>query len=122
MIQKLWKDVLDFFIDDEDPNEPVYDPVHFAGMIVIVVFSIGVLFWLLWSLLVLGGGIVGKIVPALQVLLTRKTLQDFGWVGYPYEQGIFEGFIGNTLALILTLALVVGIWWLFKDDHDTKAE
>jgi hypothetical protein len=113
-MKKLWNLILIFFSDIEDREEPVYDPVHFAAMIVIVIFSMGVLFWLLWTLLVFGGGLFGKILPAVQVVLGQKTLKDFGWIGYPYEQGIFEGFIPNIIAFILTLALILGIWWLFR--------
>ena len=100
------------FSDQED--QPIYDPLHLAGMIVIVIFSLGVLFWLLWTLLVFGGGLPRKIVPAFQVIFTEKKLMDFGWVGYPYELGIFEGFIPNILALVLTAALIVGVWWILE--------
>ena len=114
LLKRVWEEALAFFSDEEPADEPVYDPVHFAAMIVIVIFAIGVLFWLLWTLLVFEGGIFRKVVPALQVLFTHKTLHDFGWVGYPFELGVFEGFIGNIIALILTLALVYGIWWVFQ--------
>ena len=105
---------LNFFSDAEDPDEPVYDPVHIAGLIVIVIFAIGVLFWLLWTLLVFEGGFFRKIIPALEVLFTKKTLHDFGWVGYPFELGIFEGFIANTVAFLLTIVLIIGVWWLLE--------
>ncbi len=114
-MKKFWQELLDFFSDVENPDEPIYDPAHFAAMIVIVVFSIGVLFWLLWTLLVFEGGFIQKIVPALQVAFTSKTLQDFGWVGYPFEMGVFNGWIANTVAFILTLGLVTGIWFIFKE-------
>ena len=110
VLKKIWGEVLRFFSDEEDPNEPIYDPVHIAAMIVIVIFTIGALFWLLWTLLVFEGGFLVKIIPAFRVLFTSKTLHDFGWVGYPYELGIFEGFIANTIAFILTIALIVGVW------------
>lgn len=112
MIKKFWTDLTDFFSDQEDPEEPVYDPTHFAAMIVIVIFTVGVLFWLLWTLLVFGGGLFGKIVPAIRVLFTGKTLEDYGWVGYPFELGIFEGFVGNIIALLLAVGLIFGLWWL----------
>ena len=114
IFKKIWEEILYFFSDEEDPNEPAYDPVHFAAMIVIVIFSIGVLFWLLWTLLVFEGGFFGKIWPALQVLFRHKTLKDFGWVGYPYELGVFEGFIANSIAFVLTVALIAGIWRLVE--------
>ena len=119
-LKKFWDDILYFFSDEEDHSEPIYDPLHFAAMIVIVIFAVGVLFWLLWTLLVFEGGFFEKIGPAIQVLFTSKTLKDFGWVGYPYELGAFEGFIGNTVAFLLTLALMTGIWWLLESP--TKKE
>lgn len=113
--EKIWKNLVALVSDEENPEEPVYDPTHFAAMIVIVIFTVGILFWLLWTLVVYEGGIFPKILPAIQVLFTGKTLQDFGWIGYPYELGIFSGFIANTIALILSIALIVGIWWIFKE-------
>jgi cbb3-type cytochrome oxidase subunit 3 len=121
-LKNLWQQLLELFSDREDPNEPIYDPVHLAGMIVIVIFSLGVLFWLLWTLLVFGGGLPRKIVPAFQVLFTEKKLADFGWVGYPYELGIFEGFIANILAGVLTVTLIAGVWWILekrKTSHES---
>ena len=118
-LKKLWQDLLYFFSDEENPEEPIYDPVHFAAMIVIVICVVGALFWLLWTLLVFGGGIFGKIIPALEILFTKKTLKDFGWVGYPYELGVFEGFIANLLALALTLAFIAGIWWVLETPFKT---
>ncbi len=112
---KGWKAELPhFFSDAEAPGEPVYDPMHIAALVVTVLFVIGVLFWLLWTLLVFEGGLFRKIIPALQVLFGKKTLKDFGWVGYPYELGIFEGFIANTIAFVLTIALFVGVWWILE--------
>ena len=115
LLKQIKDALLLFFSDVEDSDEPIYDPVHFAALIVISLVVMGALFWLLWTLLVFGGGIFNKIVPAFQVLFTKKTLKDFGWVGYPYELGIFEGFIGNTVALILTMSLMAGVWWVFKE-------
>lgn len=122
MIKEFWRELLEFFSDEENPEEPVYDPAHLAALIVIAVFSMGALFWLLWTLLVFGGGIFKKIIPAFQVLFTSKTLQDFGWVGYPYELGVFEGFIGNLAALVLTIGLILGVWWVFKDSFSNSPD
>ena len=74
----------------------------------------GLVFWLLWALLVCEGGIFIKVVPFLQAVFTSKTLHDFGYVGYPYELGIFEGWIVNLFALVLSIALLVGVWWVFQ--------
>ncbi len=123
MIRKIWDELMAFFSDEVDAGEPVYDPVHIAAMIVVVIFSFGVLFWLLWTLLVYEGGLFSKIIPAARVLFTSKTLQDFGWVGYPYEMGIFAGFAANCTALLLTVALITMIWNIFrKTKHLDKGE
>ena len=71
-MNKFFKDLVDFFSDKEDPNEPHYDPIHIGAMIVLVLFALTVLFWLFWSLLVFGGGIQAKILPFLSVLFTSK--------------------------------------------------
>ena len=124
-LKQLKDEIIHFFSDEEDPDEPLYDPMHIAALIVIVLFAIGVLFWLFWTLLVFEGGFFRKLLPALEVLFRKKTLHDFGWVGYPFELGIFEGFIANTIAFLLTIALVVGVWWLLetpvkKESQDNK--
>jgi hypothetical protein len=113
-MKKFIAAVLDFFSDADRPDEPGYDPAHVAAMIVIVLFSLNVLFWLLWSLLVFGGGIQAKVVPFLQVLFTAKTAADFGYVGYPYELGVFEGWPTNVIALIFLAAVVAAIWYVFR--------
>ena len=114
LLKNLWAEIIAFFSDEENPDEPIYDPVHLAGMVVVVLFVIGGLFWLLWTLLVYGGGLFNKIGPAFSVLFTSKTLKDYGWVGYPFELGAFEGFVGNLCALFISAALIFGVWWLFK--------
>ncbi|MFH0947816.1 MAG: hypothetical protein V1833_02310 [Elusimicrobiota bacterium] len=106
MIKKIWLWFQDIFSDEEDPNEPIYAPVHIASMIVLTLFGISILFWLFWSLLVYKGGIVSKIIPFLSVLFTSKTLADFGYEGYPYEMGIFDGWITNVVALLFLCFLV----------------
>lgn len=106
----------DLLSDEDDPEEPFYDPVHLAAVIVVCLVAIGVLYWLLWTLLVYEGGLPVKIVPALQVLFTSKQLVDFGYEGWPYELGVFEGWIGNLCALGLAIAAAVGIWRLFRKD------
>lgn len=113
-IKKYWAKLLSLFDDERDSQEPFYDPVHLGAMIVLVIFSMGALFWLLWTLLVYGGGLFRKIVPAFQVLFTEKKLSDFGWVGYPFELGVFEGFIANCVALVFLTALIIGIWWMLE--------
>ncbi|MCX5779055.1 MAG: hypothetical protein NTU66_07575 [Elusimicrobia bacterium] len=100
--------------DEEGPDEPVYDPAHVGAMIVIVLFVMTVLFWLLWALMVFGGGIQAKIVPLFQILFTAKTAGDFGYVGSPYAMGIFEGWQTNAVALVLALSVVFAVAYVFK--------
>ena len=107
---RLKKFLEDLVSDAEDAQEPGYDPVHLAGVLVGTLVALGVLFWLLWTLLVYQGGIFKKIPPFLSVLFTSKTLADYGYEGYPYELGVFEGFIGNTAALLLTLLFIYLLW------------
>src|SRR3989339_1874086 len=102
--------ISDFFADHDDPQEPHYDPAHLGATVVVTIFAIAVLFWLLWALLVFGGGIQAKLAPALQVLTHAKTPADFGYVGYPYAMGVFEGWPTNVAALLITIALIVALW------------
>ncbi len=114
-MKKVINNILEFFSDKEDTKLPKYDPVHFGGMIILTIFAISLLFWLLWSLLVFGGGIQAKIIPFFQIVFTSRTAADFGYVGYPYEMGIFEGWITNVVALILLISVIAGIWYIFNN-------
>jgi len=108
-------EIKDFFSDKEDPAEPRYDPVHVGAMIVFVLLANSVLFWLLWALLVFGGGLQAKIVPLLLLIFTKKTAADFGYVGYPFEMGVFEGWITNVIAFILLIAAIITGWKIFNN-------
>lgn len=105
--------LLDLFTGDDDPAEPQYDPAHIGAMIIIVLTALSVLFWLLWALLVCGGGIQAKVVPFLRVLFTGATAHDFGYAGYPYQMGVFEGWIVNAAALLLSVLLCAALWYVF---------
>jgi hypothetical protein len=115
-MKKIFLDIKDFFSDNEDPIEPRYDPVHMGAMIVLVLFINTLLFWLLWSILVFGGGLQAKVIPALQLIFTSKTAADFGYVAYPFEMGVFEGWITNVIAFILFIAAIVSAWYVFNND------
>jgi hypothetical protein len=114
LMKKLLRYCEEFLSDEEDPDEPVYDPVHVGAMIVLVLFAMTALFWLLWALLVFGGGIQAKIVPALQLALTARTAGEFGYIGSPYAMGVFEGWQTNAAALVLVLAVLGAIGYVFK--------
>lgn len=111
---RAWDLVIDIF-EDEQEDDAGYDPVHIGAMIVIVLFALAILFWLLWSLLVFEGGLFPKIIPFLKVIFTGKTLQDYGYEGYPFELGIFEGWIVNVGALVFLILLIVGIVVIFRN-------
>jgi len=117
-MKKFLLGIKDFFSDIEDPNEPQYDPVHVGAMIVFVLFANTILFWLLWSLLVFGGGLQAKIIPALKLVFTSKTAADFGYIGYPFEMGVFEGWITNVVAFILFVAALVAGWKVYCNKQD----
>ncbi len=116
MLEKLRKGLTDLFSDREEEG-PGYDPVHIAAMIVLVLLALTLLFWLLWALFVFGGGIQAKIIPFIRVAFTAKTAADFGYVGYPYEMGVFEGWPTNLVAFIFSAIIVVAIWYIFRKDE-----
>lgn len=80
--------------------------VYLAGNVVLTLFFINIFFWLLWTLIVYKGGIFIKIIPALRALFTSKTIADFGYEGYPFEMGVFDGWPENLAALAFTLAFI----------------
>lgn len=114
MIKKILNWIEEIFNDKENPEEPGYDPAHIGIMVVAVLFGITVLFWLLWSLFVFGGGLQAKIIPFIKILFTSKTAADFGYIGYPYEMGIFDGWPTNVVAFIFTILIVCTIWYVFR--------
>lgn len=96
-------------------EEPEFDPAHLAAVLIVTMVVMGCLFWLLWTLLVFEGGIFLKINSALTVLFTSKTLRDFGYQGTPYAMGAFEGWVGNSVALILSLAVIAALFRLYQE-------
>ena len=76
MILKLWKSWVELFAE-ESLDEPRFDPIHLAVVLVASQAAIGILFWLLWTAMVYEGGF-----------------------------GSGEGWRGNLLALVL-LAVIV---------------
>lgn len=102
------------FDDTEDPDEPVYDPVHLGAAVLITLTAMGLLYWLLWTLLVYEGGFFAKLLPALAVAFTAKTRQDYGWEG-PWDHGQFEGLLGNSVAFLLTGVVAWALASLYRD-------
>ncbi len=111
IFQKLKRHFSEILADDQ-PEDEIYDPVHVAVVLVSCMIGLGALYWMLWALLVCEGGLVMKIGPALQVLFTDKTLMDFGYQGYPYQLGLFEGWIVNVGGLAACL-LTIAVAWFF---------
>lgn len=76
MIRKLWKSWAELFAE-ESLDEPRFDPIHLAVVLVACQAAVGVLFWLLWTAMVYEGGF-----------------------------GAGEGWRGNLLAVIMIAAIV----------------
>lgn len=114
MIKKILGWFEDLFDDTVNPDEPAYDAAHVGMMIVFVLLALTALFWLLWALLVFGGGLQAKVVPFIRIILTSKTAADYGYAGYPYQMGVFEGWITNVIALAITALAITAIWNVFK--------
>ena len=109
-----WRRWVGLFEDADDPRAPHYDPVHIAVVLVAVQVVIGALYWLLWTLFVYEGGLPAKVGPFLAVVIRARSLRDYGWLGTPDHQGLFEGWLANLVALLLS-GLVVAL--LFKADR-----
>ncbi len=122
-LEKLFPRLWELFEAEDKPNEPFYDPVHLGAVAVLFLVTIGSIYWLLWTLLVYEGGLGVKIRPGLSVLFTSKTLADYGFRGAPYAMGIFEGWIGNLVALLILGVVVAALHRLYMDaarKHKTR--
>ncbi|MHB2026164.1 MAG: hypothetical protein ACYCPQ_05950 [Elusimicrobiota bacterium] len=117
----LRRGVADIFDSDDDPAEPFYDPIHLAAVLIVVMVLFGVLYWLLWTILVYEGGIFLKIQSAWLVLFGGKTLSDLGYHGY-YDSGAFRGWIGSAAAAIIFFLCVAAIYALDKDFGRRRGE
>jgi hypothetical protein len=54
-LRGLWRAWVELF-EEESLEEPRYDPVHLAVVLVACQAVVGVLFWLLWTAMVYEGG------------------------------------------------------------------
>lgn len=104
----LWARWVALF-EDDDGRSARYDPVHLAGVLVACMAALGVLFWLLWTLLVYEGGIGVKLAALADIAFRGKTLADFGWTGAPDRQGVFEGWTANVAALLLSALVLAAL-------------
>jgi uncharacterized membrane protein len=106
---ELWRRWTDLFESEDSPDEPFYDPVHLAGVLVACLVVIGALFWLLWTLLVYEGGLPSKLAALASVLFGGKSLSDYGWTGAPDRPGVFEGWPANVAALIIACGALAAL-------------
>ena len=60
------------------------------------------------------GGLPSKVAAFLAVVTGARSGKDYGWLGTPDNQGIFEGWPANLVALLLC-GLIVAL--LFKADR-----
>lgn len=109
----------DLFSDEDDPNEACYDPVHVGGVVIMSIAGLGVLYWLLWTLLVYEGGLPAKAAASASVLFTSKTLADVGWMG-SHSMGAFEGWFGNVAALALAVLVIAALHRLYAAAADKE--
>ncbi len=108
------KKAADWLDAPDDPKLAAYDPVHLGAVLIVNFVVVGLLYWLLWTLLVYEGGIFSKFKPLLELCFGGKTLAELGYRG-SYDQGAFDGWRGNLVALILTAAAVVALHSLYRD-------
>ena len=113
--RNVWGSFLDALNHEPGAEEVIYDPADLAGVLVLCLTGMGVLYWLLWALLVCEGGIFVKVFPFLQVVFTDKTWSDFGYRGYPYQLGVFEGWVVNLGALALAAGALAFLWRAFRE-------
>ena len=52
---KLWRSWVELF-EEEGDDEPRFDPIHLATILVACQVVVGALFWLLWTTMVYEGG------------------------------------------------------------------
>ena len=57
---RIWEGALDLFTDEDDAKEPAFDPVHLGAVCIVCLVVTGLLYWLLWTLLVYEGGLFAK--------------------------------------------------------------
>ncbi len=96
-------------INSDDNNEELgYDPANIGAMIVLVLFSLAILFWLFWSLLVFKGGILTKLWMLIQVIIREKSFTAI-------DPELWDGWVINVGALGFLLLIVIGILFIFRN-------
>lgn len=106
-MKRAWKTLraaLEAFDAEDETREPRYDPAHLGAAIVLALIAIGVLYWILWTLLVYEGGLFSKLAPTARVLLGASP-SSLGYKG-PWDRGPWEGWLGNLGALAAAAAVL----------------
>ena len=104
---KLWRGWRELFSDHDDPEEPFYDPVQLGALAVACLAVIGLLYWLLWTLLVYEGGVFSKLRSAAAAA-----------AGRPLPEDAFLGWFGNCAALLLCALVVAALWRVYRAAAD----
>ena len=68
-MKSAWKRWVALFEDKDAPDEPHYDPIHLAVVLVATQVVIGALYWLLWTVFVYEGGVTAGLRLANVVAL-----------------------------------------------------
>ncbi|MDE2312904.1 MAG: hypothetical protein KGL04_01860 [Elusimicrobia bacterium] len=113
LLRRAWSVFSELFDPDDDPQEPFYDPAHLGAVLIGTLAAAGALYWLLWTLLVYEGGLFLKLRAVWAVAFDGKTLKDFGYQG-SFDQGIFQGWMGNAGALVFCLLALAGLYWVYQ--------
>lgn len=113
-MNKILARISEAFSDDERPDEPAYDPVHIGMTVVFSLLALTALFWLLWALLVFGGGIQAKLVPMARVIFSGASPAEYGYAGYPYQMGVFEGLPTNLAALAIAAVAAAAVGFIYR--------
>ena len=111
-MRKILKLLEDLFGEDENKkadSTAVIDEFYFAATVIIDIVILAVLFWLLWSILVYGGGIFPKIKALFEIIFYKKSFKDFGWNFYPYDIGVFTGFVTNIIGIVLLCFFIISL-------------
>lgn len=101
------------WLDHDDPAEPSYDPVHLGAVLIANLVVVGALYWLLWTLLVYEGGIFSKASALAQLVFGGKSLLELGYQG-SYNQGLFEGWLGNVGALAFSALALTALFRIYR--------
>lgn len=57
---RIWEGALDLFTGEDGDGEPAFDPVHLGAVCIVCLAVVGLLYWLLWTLLVYEGGLFSR--------------------------------------------------------------